>query len=100
MVHADDAVSAEEEIVLEEITAMLVGYVTLRSDDARYEVVVVPQAEEQNPLIMSLLPGVLPVAKSGGMVYSVGRFNSARFADLVAKKYIDHGLLTVCLAIG
>ena len=100
MVHADDTVSAEEEIVLEEITAMLIGYITLRGDDSCYEVVVVPQSEEQKPLIMSLLPGVLPVAKSGGMVYPVGRFNSARFADLVAQKYIDDGLLTVCLANG
>jgi putative ABC transport system ATP-binding protein len=100
MVHADDTVSAEEEIVLEELAAVLIGYITLRGDDSCYEVVVVPQTEDQKPLIMSLLPGVLPVAKSGGMVYPVGRFNSVRFADLVAKKYIDHGLLTVCLANG
>ena len=100
MVHADDTVSAEEEIVLEELAAVLTGYITLRGDDSCYEVVVVPQTEDQKPLIMSLLHGVVPVAKSGGMVYPVGRFNSVRFADLVAKKYIDHGLLTVCLASG
>ena len=68
MVHVDDSMSTEEEIVLEEITAMIVGYVTLRSDDARYEVVIVPQTEDQEPLITSLLPGVSPVQKRGGMV--------------------------------
>ena len=97
MIHADGTVSSEEEIVLEEITAMLAAYASLRSDDARYEVVIVPQAEEQKTLIASLLPGALPVAKSGGVVYPAGRFNSARFADLVAKKYIDQGLFTARL---
>lgn len=97
MVHVDDSISTEEEIVLEEITAMIVGYVTLRSDNARYEVVIVPQAEDQEPLITSLLPGVSPVQKRGGMAYLVGRFNSGRFADLVARKYIDQGLFTTRL---
>ena len=97
MVHADDTVSSEEEIVLEEISAMVVGYATLRGDDARYEVVIVPQGDDQKPLITSLLPGVLPVQKRGGLVYPVGRFISGRFADMVAQKYIDQGLFTTRL---
>jgi hypothetical protein len=76
---------------------MLGAYISLRSDNARYEVVIVPQAEEQKALIASLLPDASPVSKSGGVVYCAGRFNSARFADLVAKKYIDLGLFTARL---
>lgn len=93
-VHADDHVSTEEELLLEEITAMIMGYVTHSADQGEHEVVIVPQTEEQKVAVMSVLPGVEASRIRGGMVYSVGRFYSARYADMVSDQYVELGLFT------
>ncbi len=44
--------------------------------------------------VMSLFPGSEAKAMRGGTVYSVGRFVSPRYADVVCDKYISLGLFT------
>ena len=97
IVHADESVTDEEEIVLDEINAMIMAFVSIEDPGARFEIVLVPQTETQTALIESLLPGTEALARHGGMVYRVGEFHSSRFADQVAKKYIDLGLFTTRL---
>lgn len=93
-VRADDEVTAEEELVLEEITGMITEYVSDTGDGGAHEVVIVPQNDDQMAAVMSLFPGLEAKTMRGGTVYSVGRFFSARYADVVCDKYISLGLFT------
>jgi hypothetical protein len=91
---ADDEVSREEELALEEITGMVGQYVGKNGAGVMHEVVIVPQDDSQTEAVRSLLPGVEPKVIQGGRVFSVGRFFSPRYADVVCEKYIALGLFT------
>ena len=75
IVHADESVTDEEEIVLDEINAMIMAFVSIEDPGARFEIVLVPQTETQTALIESLLPGTEALARHGGMVYRVGEIS-------------------------
>jgi hypothetical protein len=93
-VMADGAVSAEEEMVLEEISGMVSGYVSESGEQGMHEVVIVPQNDSQMNAVVGLFPGITAKTMRGGRVYSVGRFFSPRYADVVCDKYISLGLFT------
>lgn len=94
-VQADDEVTHDEEMVLEEIDGMITEYVGGGEGGAdMHEVVIVPQDESQLEAVRALLPGVEPKIVRGGRVFSVGRFFSPRYADMVSEKYIKLGLFT------
>ena len=92
---ADGHVSAEEELVLEELTGMITHYVDgTTGDRGMFEVVIVPQNDEQLGAVRSLLRGVGAKVARGGTVFSAGRFFSPRYAEAVCDKYIALGLFT------
>jgi hypothetical protein len=93
-VQADERVTHEEEMVLEELAGMIGSYGGTRGEGGMHEVVIVPQDAKQTEAVQSLLPGIQPKIIRGGRVYSVGRFFSPRYADMVSQKYIDLGLFT------
>ncbi len=95
-VQADERVTREEETMMEEIAGMISRYAPAVGSAAAdmYEVVIVPQDQSQTEAVRSLLPGVEPKLAHGGRVFSVGRFFSPRYADLVCDKYIALGLFT------
>ena len=93
-VMADGTVSREEDLVLEEITGMITGYVSAEGDENMHEVIIVPQNDRQMDAVLELLPGITAKTMRGGTVYSVGRFFSPRYADVVCEKYISLGLFT------
>ena len=93
-VHADDVVSPEEELVLEEISGMVTGYVAQDGEAGTHEVVIVPQSDEQKEAVTTILPGITPCTMRGGTVYSVGRYFSAKYAEAVCERYIALGLFT------
>lgn len=93
-VMADGTVSREEELVLEEITGMIAGFVSVGGEEGMHEVVIVPQNDKQMDAVLELFPGITTKAMRGGVVYSVGRFFSPRYADVVCEKYISLGLFT------
>jgi len=97
-VNADEQVTRDEEMVLEEIGGMITQYVG-GEDGApgMHEVVIVPQDDGQTDAVRLLLPGVEPKIVRGGRVFSVGRFFSPRYADMVSEKYINLGLFTARL---
>jgi putative ABC transport system ATP-binding protein len=98
-VDADETVSDEEEIVMDEITAMIMGYVTQSGDHGGHEVVIVPQNDKQMAAVASLLPGIEATTMRGGTVYSVGRFFSSKYADVVCDKYVARGLFTTRMEV-
>lgn len=93
-VQADGRITSEEEMVLEEITGMISGYVSPEGGGGLFEVVIVPQNEEQRTAATALFPGIEPKPMRGGVVYSVGHYFSPRYADVVCDKYIALGLFT------
>jgi len=93
-VRADGKVSREEELVLDEITGMITGYVSDAGEEGLHEVVIVPQNDRQMEAVLALLPGIKAKTMRGGTVYSVGRYFSPRYADVVCEKYISLGLFT------
>jgi len=98
-VNVDETVSEEEQVVLEEVTAMIMGYVTHSGEQGGHEVVIVPQSDEQRAAVASLLPGVEACSIRGGIVYSLGRFYSANYADVVCEKYVALGLFTTRIEV-
>ncbi len=93
-INADGDVSEEEDVVVDELTAMILRYVTKSGDHGAHEVIIVPQTDEQTAAIAALLPGAEPKTMRGGTVYSVGRFFSPKYADVVCDKYVNLGLFT------
>lgn len=99
LARADTHVSAEEELVLDELSGLVHHYLeAVGSDGTLYEVLIVPQSEAQVEAVRELLPGREEKLLRGGRVFSAGRYFSARYADVVCHRYIDLGLFTVILA--
>lgn len=93
-VKADAQVTREEEMALEELSALVTGYVSEEEAQEMHEVLIVPQSDRQFEAVRSLFPGTEVKTIRGGEVFSVGRFFSPRYAEAVCQKYIDLGLFT------
>ena len=101
MAEADERVTWQEAVALEEVEGMLQQYVT--GDGAElptHEVLIVPQSERQVEAVRSLLPGRDEKELRGGRVFSVGRYFSERYAEVVCQKYISIGLFTTMVSEG
>jgi len=94
-VKADSRVTREEELALEELSALIDDY-TAGEDEERtlHEVLIVPQSDRQFEAVRELFPGSEVKSVRGGEVFSVGRFFSPRYAEAVCERYIDLGLFT------
>ena len=94
-VKADAKVTEEEEIALEELTGLIQHYVDQDLfEQTMYEVLIVPQNDAQVDAVRQLIPGVRMRTQRGGRVFTVGRFFSASYAEVICQKYIDLGLFT------
>ncbi len=94
-VRVDTEVSPEEETVVEELSALIARYLHREGQaSTTFEVVIVPQNEEQVEAVRSLIPGAEMKPARGGRVFSVGRFFSRRYAEVICHRYIALGLFT------
>lgn len=94
-VKVDEEVSPEEETMLEELDGLAAEYIADEGEAARaFEVVIVPQSNDQVEAVQSLIPGATLKPARGGRVFSVGRFFSDRYAEMVCERYIALGLFT------
>ena len=96
MAEADDEVTDEEAMAVGEFTGMIGHYVSQEkggSIDA-FEVVIVPQNENQSNAVKELIPNIDSVKKQGGEIFIVGTFYSEDYAEAVCGKYISLGLFT------
>ena len=80
--------------VIDEVGAMVMHYVTRSSDEGRHQVVIVPQNETQVVEARAVVPEAEATFMRGGTVYSVGRFFSAKYADMVCETYVARGFFT------
>jgi hypothetical protein len=95
LAEADERITWQESIALEETGGMLRQFVA--GEDAnvgRHEVLIVPQSEQQVDAVRTLLPDREEKVLRGGRVFSVGHYFSPRYAEIVCQKYIAIGLFT------
>jgi len=94
-VMADAKVTEDEEVALEEMTGIIQHYLEEDpSGKSMFEVLIVPQNDEQVEAVSQLIPGTQMRTLRGGMVFSVGKFFSASYAEVICQKYIQLGLFT------
>jgi hypothetical protein len=101
MAEADDEVTEEEAMAVGEFTGMIAHYVSQEeggSIDA-FEVVIVPQNDEQTDAVRELIPNIESVKKRGGIIFIVGTFYSEDYASAICSKYISLGLFTNSLKV-
>jgi hypothetical protein len=97
---ADSKVTAEEELVTEELGSLLRRYAEAdEGDQPMYEVLIVPQNKSQVDAVLDLIPGTEVKTFRGGDVFSVGRFFSPKYAEVICEKYIALGLFTTQVSI-
>lgn len=100
LVHADEEVTPEEELILAEVSGMLEAYVDGGESGPRFAVAMVPQSDEQERAIRAVLPDLKPEKVAGGSAYVVGRYFSGRFAEIVSERYRTLNVFTTVLRIG
>ncbi len=95
LVFIDEVVSDEEQLILEEVRGLLLGYLGNTDVNAEHAVVIAPQDHDQDVAIATLLPEVSKVAVAGGSGYLVGRYFSPRYAELICNQYRALGFFTI-----
>jgi len=92
---ADAEVAWQESLAIDEIEGMMRHYLA-RADTTMptYEVLIVPQSEPQIGSVRALLPAAEEKQLRGGRVFSVGRYFSPKYAEMVCQKYIALGLFS------
>jgi len=91
----DDSISAPEELILEEVDGLLLGYVNDSDVQARFSVVVAPQNDEQDSAMATLLPNIEKTEIAGGSGYTIGSYYSQEYADVICNQYRALGFFTI-----
>lgn len=95
LVKIDNSVSAQEELILQEVDGLLHSYVNDSDEQARFAVVIAPQNDAQDSAIAALLPDIEKTEVAGGSAYMVGQFFSQGYADVICKQYRALGFFTI-----
>ena len=95
LVKIDDSVSAQEELILEEVDGLLLSYVNDSDVQAQFSVVIAPQNDDQDSAIATLLPDVEKREVAGGSGYMIGSFYSQDYADVICHQYRALGFFTI-----
>ena len=95
LVKIDKSVSAQEELILQEVDGLLHSYVNDSDEQAMFAVVIVPQNNDQDSAIAALLPDIEKTEVAGGSGYMVGQFFSRGYADVICNQYRALGFFTI-----
>ena len=96
LMHIDEKIAEEEELIIDEIRGLFDRYLykSESTEITDYMVVIAPQNDEQDQAIQALLPNVARQKFAGGFVYAGGVFHSLKYAKMICKKYRELNLLT------
>ncbi|MCF8298780.1 MAG: TAXI family TRAP transporter solute-binding subunit [Saprospiraceae bacterium] len=97
LVNADDQVTREEELILDELTGIIADYLSGESDSPVYKVAVVPQNSEQETAIETIIKDLHKTEIAGGYAYLSEPFYSERYAEIVCEKYRSLNIFTVVI---
>ena len=90
MINADDIQTVEEKTIIEEIEPMLEKYLERTQVTEHYHVIIVPQDSDSEIIINNSMPNAIKINNSGGIAYSIGRYYSKAFAEIVCKEYREN----------
>jgi hypothetical protein len=95
IIKADNIVTKDEQLFLEEATGMINDYINKNSELPMYHVLIVPQNEVQIDAIKNLFPNAELEERRGGKVFVRGKFYSKNYADAICEKYISLGMFSI-----
>ena len=90
----DGNVSADEQLIIEELRGLIDDYVG-ETENAGFLVVIAPQSRAQESTLKQILKDYERIQRLGGYVYVVGRYYSHAYAEMVCSWYRDAGYLTI-----
>lgn len=90
MINADNHITNEEQTIKDEIEPMLENYLNSSNKIEHYHVIVVPQTTDSEYFINNTLPHAEKINNSGGIAYSIGKYYSKSFAEIVCKEYREN----------
>jgi hypothetical protein len=95
LISADDKTTQEEEIIFEEVKALLDRYLYKDDTPKYYHVLIVPQEKSQADLIKTLKPNAEEIHTAGGTAFSLEKYLSYKYADKMCENYRNRGLFTI-----
>lgn len=95
LVKADDEVSAQEDLILDEVGSLMQAYVGGTDQGAVFKVIIAPQNRKQDAAIATLLPEAEKIEIAGGSGYAVGSYYSRDFAHIICDQYRALGFFTI-----
>lgn len=90
----DGNVSAEEELIMNELSGLLDDYAA-GTKSTTFTVLIAPQSESQEAALHEILPKNDKEHRLGGEVFKVGQYYSREYADMVCNWYRETGYLTI-----
>ncbi|MCB0164926.1 MAG: hypothetical protein KDI79_11910 [Anaerolineae bacterium] len=87
LVKIDEEISDEEALILAELNGLFAGYLDEEADVTPFTVWLVPQNEDQDQAIASLMPALPKQTTSGGFAYLAGTYYSKDYAEMISQKY-------------
>jgi len=87
LVNVDDVVTEEEDLMLSELTGLIMKYLGKGSEVDVYQVAVVPQSKEQEQAVEELLKDLKKEFIAGGWAYVSEAYYSERYAEIISAQY-------------
>ena len=95
LIKADDKTTGEEEIIFDEVRSILENYISGNNNDKHFHVLIVPQEKAHEDLIRNLKPNAEEIHTAGGTAFSIEKYHSYKYADLMCGDYRKRGLFTI-----
>ena len=95
LVMADESVSTQENLILEEIHGLLLNYISGSDMEAKFTVVIAPQNRDQDTASRTILPNVEKTEVAGGAGYLVRSFFTEDYANVICEQYRALGFFTI-----
>lgn len=95
LISADEKTTEEEDIIFEEVKGMLTQYMSEDEKPTYFHVLIVPQTESHSDLIHTLKPNAEEIHTAGGTAFSLEKYLSYKYADMMCEEYRKKGLFTI-----
>ncbi len=95
LIKVDETLTAQEQLMLEEVSGQLLDYHSSTIVKPNFSVVIAPQSRDQDAAIAALLPDVEKIEVAGGAGYIIGFFYSRDYAAVICKQYRALGYFTI-----
>ncbi|MDC1067903.1 hypothetical protein OAQ99_01950 [Candidatus Kapabacteria bacterium] len=95
MIEADDEITQEEELISSELMGLIENFIKDSDEIDAFHVMIVPQNQEHHDSIKAMMPEATIYNIAGGMAYSVGKFYSMKYAEMICDQYRQEKLFTI-----